>query len=295
MAQAIHPYEKASLAQKYNDKKAEDYYQRYQKKWARKLANYFDHRMALKALKLAGNPTQLLDFPCGTGRFWQGLLKAQPKLQLIAADYNVAMIEAGLRYRSENLPEKLFAGSLFSIPLEDNAVQSIFCMRYFHHIGHDSARNQLFKELHRVTRETVIFSVYIDQGLAAKRWHKKHANRQEDKIYNEYLVSKENLEASCYEADFEIVGHVDLFKGISPWRTYVLRKKTPVEWGASKQTVSTQLVCPACKGELISIDSPSELLCLHDKLAFPIQNDLPVLVLEKARLISLAKFDSRQA
>ena len=47
------------------------------------------------------------------------------------------------------------------------------------------------------------------------------------------------------------------------------------------------LVCPICKGNLIYNKSSQELICLGDALAYPIKDDVPVMLSNKARQISL--------
>jgi uncharacterized protein YbaR (Trm112 family) len=45
------------------------------------------------------------------------------------------------------------------------------------------------------------------------------------------------------------------------------------------------LACPICKGELI-YDSPNqELICRFDRLAYPITNDIPVMLESRARRV----------
>ena len=45
------------------------------------------------------------------------------------------------------------------------------------------------------------------------------------------------------------------------------------------------LVCPLCKGKLIL--KQNELICRFDRLAYPIREDIPVMLEEEARAISL--------
>lgn len=45
------------------------------------------------------------------------------------------------------------------------------------------------------------------------------------------------------------------------------------------------LVCPLCKGKLVHQKSTKELICPVDRLAFPIQDDIPVMLEEEARLL----------
>lgn len=46
------------------------------------------------------------------------------------------------------------------------------------------------------------------------------------------------------------------------------------------------LVCPLCKGELRYEKDARELICLSDKLAFPIRDGVPVMLVDEAREIS---------
>lgn len=46
------------------------------------------------------------------------------------------------------------------------------------------------------------------------------------------------------------------------------------------------LACPKCKGELEYITSPSEeLLCRSCALAYPVRDDIPVMLIEEARTL----------
>ena len=43
------------------------------------------------------------------------------------------------------------------------------------------------------------------------------------------------------------------------------------------------LVCPICKGPLVYRRQQAELVCRPDRLAFPIRDDIPVMLEEEAR------------
>ena len=45
------------------------------------------------------------------------------------------------------------------------------------------------------------------------------------------------------------------------------------------------LACPVCKGPLIYQKDKSELVCKADRLAYPIRDDIPVMLEEEARVI----------
>jgi uncharacterized protein YbaR (Trm112 family) len=52
------------------------------------------------------------------------------------------------------------------------------------------------------------------------------------------------------------------------------------------------LACPLCKSSLIYIKKQQELICKADRLAFPIRDDIPVMLEEEARELSLEEIDA---
>ena len=46
------------------------------------------------------------------------------------------------------------------------------------------------------------------------------------------------------------------------------------------------LVCPVCKGPLIFEKQQSELICKADRLAYPIRDDIPIMLQEEAREVT---------
>lgn len=45
------------------------------------------------------------------------------------------------------------------------------------------------------------------------------------------------------------------------------------------------LVCPVCKGRLIFDKAKLELVCRADRLAYPIRDDIPVMLEDEARRV----------
>lgn len=43
------------------------------------------------------------------------------------------------------------------------------------------------------------------------------------------------------------------------------------------------LVCPVCKGKLVYDKKNAELICKGDRLAYPIRDGIPVMLVEEAR------------
>lgn len=46
------------------------------------------------------------------------------------------------------------------------------------------------------------------------------------------------------------------------------------------------LVCPLCKGPLVHRREAHELVCRADRLAFPVKDDIPVMLEEEARKLA---------
>lgn len=51
------------------------------------------------------------------------------------------------------------------------------------------------------------------------------------------------------------------------------------------------LVCPLCKSPLIHNKAKQELICKADRLAFAIQDDIPVMLADEARKLSAEEIE----
>jgi len=49
------------------------------------------------------------------------------------------------------------------------------------------------------------------------------------------------------------------------------------------KTLLEILACPVCKGELFYDQANQEFICRFDRLAYPIVNDIPVMLVSRAR------------
>ena len=54
------------------------------------------------------------------------------------------------------------------------------------------------------------------------------------------------------------------------------------------------LVCPLCKGALIYRKVEKELICKADRLAFPIQDDIPIMLADEARSMAPEEIEKLQ-
>ena len=52
------------------------------------------------------------------------------------------------------------------------------------------------------------------------------------------------------------------------------------------------LACPVCKGDLRYMADKKELICVRDKLAYPIRDDIPVMLEQEARTLTLEEVEA---
>ncbi len=223
------------FSDKYSKSKADDYYIKHKDSMGRRFSDWWEHRMARKSLAMAGNPRSILDLPCGAGRFWD-LLVEDPERELYAADNSAGMVKvAGQSHPSEIRDRfKLFQTSAFDIEMPDESVDNIFCMRLLHHVGEPADRLRIYNEFHRVTRDSVCLSLWVDGNIKARRRRKldearasgaKPRKRKRSKSFqNRFVQQADVIEQEFAEAGFKVVGKVDFMPGYSMWRTYVLKK-----------------------------------------------------------------------
>ena len=212
------------FSEKYTPEHAEEYFRKHQAGFWRQLSNRREIVIARKALKMAGTPASVLDLPSGTGRFWE-MLCEQPERKITAADNSHNMFEVGMQLRPKDVTRRIetFQCSAFDIPLPDNAVENIFCMRLLHHIGKNEDRLALFREFRRVASQTVCISLWVDGNYKAYKRRRVEATRGDRKAYqNRFVLPRSQVEAEFREAGMEIIGHVDFLKHYSMWRIYVL-------------------------------------------------------------------------
>jgi len=210
---------------KYDKSHAREYFEKHNSGIVRKISNLRDHQVGRKALVLAGNPLSVLDLPCGTGRFWD-LLAEEPRRKIYASDYSQDMLNTGLEFRPPEIVSRIepFRASAFELPVEDNFVETIFCIRLIHHMGAKEDRLRLLQEFHRVCSKSVIISLWVDGNI--KGWKRKRLEkRREGRSYqNRFAFSAERIEEEFKEAGFCITGKFDFIPWYSMWRTYVLEK-----------------------------------------------------------------------
>lgn len=196
----------------------------------RRLSNWRDMQMARKALKRAGDPALVLDLSCGSGRFWP-LLAEQPNRVILAVDSSMDMLAMALGKHPAEVVARVnvLQTSAFAIDLGDNAVDCIFCMRLLHQLALPEQRLALLRECQRVTRDTLIVSLWVGGNYQA--WHCQRVERRRTAVQRDeenqcrFIVDKQQITSEFRQAGLDILDHWDVLPGYAMRRVYTLRKK----------------------------------------------------------------------
>lgn len=207
---------------KYNQSHAQEYLHKHPDGFARRLSHWRDVQVARRALKLAGEPNLVLDLPCGAGRFWP-MLCEQPNRVVLAADNSADMLATARAAQPDDLVKKihLFQTSAFAIDLGANAVDCIFCIRLLHHIELPEHRLAILREFNRVSRDTVIVSLWVDGNYKAWKRRRLEAQRalkgRSSQNKNRFVVTREVIEQEFQQAGFDVTGHLNFLSAYAMW------------------------------------------------------------------------------
>ena len=191
--------------------------------WPR-LVRWRSRQLARRALQRAGDPGLVLDLPCGNGSFWP-LLAEKANRVIIAADHALSSIEAARARQPEALARRVKPLQILPLAIEltDNAVDSIFCMRLLHQLGASRERRSLLREFHRVTRDSLVVSLWVDGNLESWR-HQRRERRQATQREERCVIPRAQIEGEFAAAGFRIDAHYDFLPAYAMLRVYVLRK-----------------------------------------------------------------------
>ncbi|MDR1349440.1 MAG: class I SAM-dependent methyltransferase [Zoogloeaceae bacterium] len=218
------------FSRKYDLAHAQQYLHKHQDGLARRLSHWRETQLARRALELADEPDLVLDLPCGAGRFWP-MLCEKPGRTVFAADNSADMLAVARAAQAAEvaLRIKSFQTSAFAIDLSADSVDCIFCIRLLHHIESAKHRLAILREFHRVSRDTVIVSLWVDGNYKAwkrSRLEKRRAAKMEGaQNQNRFVVSRQVIEQEFSQAGFMMIKYLDFLPCYAMWRTYVLRKE----------------------------------------------------------------------
>ena len=203
------------FAERYDREHAKVCLQTQPQGFVRRLALWREKRLVRRALKVAGEPGLVLDLACGAGRFWPVLAQHANRV-ILACDSSQDMLDHAQTHHPASLLAriKLFQSSVFSIDISENAVDCIFCMQLFHHVRDSDHRLAILRELHRVSRDSLILSVPL--GRPAGQGNDPQC----------IVVGKGEIETQFEQAGFSIFKQYEVLPGGGMGSIYILRKDT---------------------------------------------------------------------
>jgi SAM-dependent methyltransferase len=171
----------------------------------------------------------VLDLPCGAGRFWP-MLAERAGRTIIGADNSADMVAIAMKAQPADVVARVkpMQTSAFAIDLPDASVDCVFCMRLLHHIGDKEHRATMFREFARVSRDSVVISLWVDGNLQSWRRNRVEKRRaakgKGERVQNRFVQPRAAIEAEFNGAGLNVTGSIGMFPVFSMWRTYVLRK-----------------------------------------------------------------------
>lgn len=126
---------------------------------SRKAINEREQRAVAKIFGDLPGCQSVLDVPSGAGRFAKNLSSGGRRV--IGADSAFEILEHGRERAAKNgVRASFLQADASKLPLEEGAVDCIFCNRLLHHIVSAHERAVFLKEFHRVTRRYLVISFF---------------------------------------------------------------------------------------------------------------------------------------
>jgi hypothetical protein len=97
-------------------------------------------------------------------------------------------------------------------------------MRLLHHIEKPEHRLAMLREFRRVTRDTLILSLWVDGNYKAWKRARLEQRRRRKSVANRFVIPGVVAESEFRDAGFRVLGHYDFLPRYAMWRVYVLRR-----------------------------------------------------------------------
>lgn len=205
---------------------AEKYHRHYRVSLTNRVRTALERGALKRALRTLGYPQSILDLPAGTGRFWPTLAECC-KGELLAADVDMSMLKVARQTVPRATASRFtgFSSSVFDIAARDDRVDTVVCMRFFHHLSRPGDRMRALQELARVARRGVIVSLWTDGSLS--NWWQEYKSRKnmiarQPGYGRRVCIPASLFEWETQEAGLRVIERVDVLPRLSKWRVYVL-------------------------------------------------------------------------
>jgi ubiquinone/menaquinone biosynthesis C-methylase UbiE/uncharacterized protein YbaR (Trm112 family) len=140
------------------DQQAATYNAKYRDRWTKRITTWREFDLLGRMLRNQGRSEVLLDLPCGGGRLSPPM--ARHADLLIEADIALGQLRYGRMHGRISTRQVWMTASAFQIPLRDSSVDGTVCVRLNHHLATEAERQQLVRELLRVSKRFVIMSFF---------------------------------------------------------------------------------------------------------------------------------------
>jgi SAM-dependent methyltransferase len=182
-------------------------------------------RMAFARIDREADPVagagerRVLDLPCGYGRFTPFL--SGRGLAVVNSDLSLEMVRRAAE--ASGTPGAV-ANATAGLPFKDGSFETVFSIRFFHHLHDPAVRTTVLSEFRRTTSRWAVVSFYRLSGLhAAQRRLRRRFGKSRTNIK---MIEPGEFEREAAAAGFEVAAVRPLFPGLHAYHLALLRKKS---------------------------------------------------------------------
>jgi len=210
-----------SDAPAYDHAQAAWYEEHHKKNLRTRLTTWRERSLLTRALASVGPIASILDAPCGSGRFFP-VLAHLDGAALTGADNSEGMLDVAARSESARQRDiRLVNTSLFATCFADREFDCVVCLRFLHHLALEYDRRTVLSELRRITRRSVILSLWVDGNWQARN-RRRHVPTPGFGRRN--WIAREAIEREIADSGLSILRHYDVAPRLSMWRFYMLER-----------------------------------------------------------------------
>ena len=148
-------YQSLENAMEYNEEYKEEMF----KRWSTRR----EYALLERLLSSQERCERLLDLPCGGGRLSPQIGRFTNLL--VESDIGLGQVRYAREHNTLEIPRVYITSTAFKLPLKDNSVDAVVCIRLNHHMPTRQEREQLMNEILRVSRRFVIMTYFDYHSL----------------------------------------------------------------------------------------------------------------------------------
>jgi SAM-dependent methyltransferase len=173
--------------------------------------------------RIASEPGNVLDIPCGYGRFSN--LLGNKGWRLASCDYSFSMVKRARESGEESRLQKnwgIVADAKKGLPFKENTFPILLCMRFWHHVHDPAERRAILRFFSDVTSGWVILSFYKVNALhRIQRRFRRKLKKSPTRIK---MIAEAEFYSEIEDAGFECLEVTPLFPGIHAQHVALLQK-----------------------------------------------------------------------